>query len=76
MKTSLFIIPLLALSLGSCSKINETMDSLEQNQMAVDESTQMILENTRAIEEANKKIDENRRQLEKINESLKKAEES
>ena len=76
MRSHLFVLIALGCSLSSCSKIYETMDTLENNRMAVDVSTQTIMENTRAIEDSNRTIEENRRQLEKINAALKKAGES
>lgn len=73
MKKTLFLIPLLGLSLSSCNMINETMSALECNRQAVEMSTWAIQENIQAIQEANRGIDENRRQLEAINKALKKA---
>jgi methyl-accepting chemotaxis protein len=62
--------------LSSCSKIYETMDTLEYNRQAIERSTEVINENAKAIQEANESIAENQRQLEKINKSLQKATES
>ncbi len=76
MKKQLLLALVLGTTLTSCSKINETMRALEDNQAAIDWSTQAILENRAAIEEANRGIEENRRQLDAINKVLQKASES
>lgn len=76
MKRLLFLMPLVGMSLSSCSIVNETMSSLEANRQAIDMSTYAIQENRQAIEDANRGIAENRRQLDEINKTLRKAREA
>ena len=69
MYRSLMILPLLGVSLSSCSMI----DSLKRNQEAIDCSTCTIYENIEAIEIANSRIYENSQKLTQINAVLEKA---
>jgi hypothetical protein len=75
MKKQLALIPLIIVSLPSCTMVNETMAALERNREAVEYSTMTINENRCAIEESSRAIAENRRQLEEINKTLEKAKE-
>lgn len=72
----LFLIPLFAVSLTSCSIIDDNIAALEYNKSQVDASTCAIEENTQAIERANQRIIENRQQLEAINGVLEKVSKS
>ncbi|MEC7839413.1 MAG: hypothetical protein VX777_05195 [Chlamydiota bacterium] len=74
---SLFIFPILALTLSSCGivqKMNNMVDestrAIHCNRQAVELSTRAIRRNIQAIEESNKAIAENKRQLDEINDSL------
>jgi starvation-inducible outer membrane lipoprotein len=73
MKKLMFFIPVFGLALSGCSTINATMRGLEENQQAIDMSTDSINANTQAVENANRDIAENRRKLEAINQTLKNA---
>jgi methyl-accepting chemotaxis protein len=72
----LFTIAAVGLGLTSCSGINQTMQSLEENRAAIDYSTQVVYENVQAIQEANRAVQENRRELEQINQQLRQATEA
>jgi len=76
MKRMLLLLPMVGLSLTSCSMVNQTMNSLECNQQAVDASTQAINQNAYAIEMANRNIEDNIRQLNAMNETLNKVRQS
>lgn len=73
MNKFMILLPLAALSLSGCGKINETMDALSSNKEAIDASTATIYENIAAIQNANKGIEENTKALNEINKSLEKA---
>jgi methyl-accepting chemotaxis protein len=76
MKKNLLFVSTIGITLSSCTMINETINALEYNRQAVEDSTRAIEENRQAIEQANRGIEENRRQLDAINSTLKKANES
>jgi len=71
----LALIALASTCLVGCAKINQSMQALECNRQAIDNSTQVICENIQAIQQANMSIAENKRQLDAINITLKQASE-
>lgn len=76
MKQHYLLLPIVLISLTSCSTvrrmndlINQSSYSIDANRQAIDRSTEVINQNARVVDESTKAIEENKRHLEALSSS-------